>query len=67
MQINAKTFKTLIKGSILVNILEDIVESFEKNHLIGASLIAFGDKECGQLIPSLEFRFHSRKATSETS
>ena len=50
----AKTFK----GSISDNILEEIIESFRKNHIIGASLIAFGDKEWEQLIPSLGFRFH---------
>ena len=57
----AKTFK----GSISDNILEEIIESFRKNHIIGASLIAFGDKEWEQLIPSLGFRFHCRKAISE--
>ena len=41
----AKTFK----GSISDNILEEIIESFRKNHIIGASLIAFGDKEWEQL------------------
>ena len=45
--------------------MEEIIESFRKNHIIGASLIAFGDKEWEQLIPSLGFRFHCRKAISE--
>ena len=53
------------KGSISDNILEEIIESFRKNHIIGASLRAFGDKEWEQLIPSLGYSFHCRKAISE--
>ncbi len=51
-------------GSIPESDLEFILESFRKNHMIGASLLAFGDKELewGQLIPSLGFRFHCRQA-----
>ena len=46
--------------------MEDIIESFRKNHIIDASLIKFRDKERGQLIPSLGFCFHCRKAISES-
>ena len=49
-------------GSIPESDLEFILESFRKNHMIGASLLAFGDKEWEQLIPSLGFRFHCREA-----
>ena len=59
----AKTLKALISASD--NIVEDIVPSFRKNHIIGASLIAFRDKEREQLIPFLGFHFHCRKGISK--
>ena len=45
--------------------LKCVVESFRKNHIVGESLLAFGDKEWEELIPSLGFRFHCRQAISK--
>jgi hypothetical protein len=42
------------------------VESFRKNHhIVEESLLAFGDKEGEELIPSLGFQFHCRQAISK--
>jgi hypothetical protein len=45
--------------------LKCILESFQKNHIVGESLLAFGDEEWEELIPSLGFRFHCRQAISK--